>query len=44
MFVYFGQLVFLSFRVVGLIKFSQNDTYSSPYLAQVDPIYCTGML
>ena len=40
MFVYFGQLVFLVLRVDGLIKFSQNDTYSSPYLVQVDPINC----
>ena len=40
MFVYFGQLVFLLLRVAGLIKFSQNVTYSSPYLAQADPIYC----
>ena len=40
MFVYFGQLVFLVLRVDGLMKFSQNDTYSSPYLAQVDPINC----
>ena len=38
MLVYLGQLVFLWLRVDGLIKFSQNDTYPSPYLAQVDPI------